>query len=101
MSTLASGRSPSGLDAPRSPTPQYDDSYTEIQEVGVLPGDVIMYFGPNGDIDHSGIVLSRPADEPLGIPRVMSKWGKYAEVIHWANRCPYEFVGAKYYRIQQ
>src|SRR5713101_1823169 len=56
-----------------------DDTYHEIPEAGVIPGDTILYFGDDGDVEHSGIVLTRPQDEPFRIPKVLSKWGKWAE----------------------
>lgn len=75
-----------------------DDRYEEIQKDNVLPGDVILYFSDNGDIEHSGIVVSEP-DRYLKIPDVVSKWGRYKEVIHPANNCPYTY-NVKYYRVR-
>ena len=75
-----------------------EDGYKEVSSSSALPGDVIIYYAADGDAEHSGIVVSPPVD--LGIPQVVSKWGKYAEFIHWANRCPYSFAAAKYYRIK-
>lgn len=77
-----------------------EDRYVVIPRERVLPGDLILYFDDTGDIEHSGIVITTPTAEPLGIPRVMSKWGKYCELIHWGNNCPYNFAYAKYYRIR-
>ena len=76
-----------------------DDRYEEIESRSVLPGDIILYYGDDGDIEHSGIVLEPPTLENLNVPRVVSKWGKYSEIIHLANNCPYSFANAKYYRI--
>lgn len=75
-----------------------DDGYTEVPRDQVLPGDIILYVGELGDIEHSGIVVSEP-DKDLMIPRVVSKWGKYKEVVHWANDCEYSFANPKYYRV--
>lgn len=75
-----------------------EDGYEEVLAKQALPGDVIIYFAADGDTEHSGIVVSAPANE-FGVPKVISKWGKYAEFIHWANNCPYTFATARYYRI--
>jgi hypothetical protein len=77
-----------------------EDGYQEIPPALVLPGDVIVYFGEGGDIEHSGVVLTSPMDSALQIPTVCSKWGKYRELIHPANRCPYTFATAKYFRMR-
>jgi hypothetical protein len=75
-----------------------DDKYQEIAPDKVLPGDVIIFYGDDGDIEHSGIVLKAP-DQDLKIPLILSKWGLSGEVIHWANRGPYSFERPRYYRI--
>ena len=75
-----------------------DDVYLEISIDKVLPGDVIIYYSEDGDFEHSGLIVSEP-DNVLKIPRVLSKWGKYCEVIHLANMCPYSFENAKFYRM--
>lgn len=75
-----------------------DDLYHEVAAADVMPGDVVLYFAEDGDAEHSGIVVGEP-DEVFGIPRVVSKWGKGGEFVHRANQCPYNFAGAKYYRV--
>lgn len=75
-----------------------DDNYQEIPPNEVLPGDIVLYFS-NGDIEHSGVVISKPIQETLGIPKVYSKWGSYCEVIHFANNCPYDSSNLRYYRV--
>lgn len=77
-----------------------EDDYMEIPPERALEGDVILYFDDSGDFEHSGIVILRPLADNLNVPRVCSKWGKYAEVIHWGNRCPYNFANVKYYRLR-
>ena len=77
---------------------QNDDNYKNIENDKILPGDIILYFSDNGDIEHSGIVISEPS-QYLKIPDVLSKWGKYKEVIHAANVCPYTY-NVKYYRVR-
>lgn len=76
-----------------------DDSYSQISLDDVLPGDIILYYGEDGDIEHSGIVIVAPSASLLRIPKIVSKWGMYAELLHYANDCPYNFGGAKYFRI--
>lgn len=75
-----------------------DDNYKEVLRDEVLPGDIILYFSSDGDIEHSGIVISEP-QSILSIPKVYSKWGKYCEAIHYANMCPYDFSNVRYYRV--
>jgi hypothetical protein len=75
------------------------DGYQEVKPEMVLPGDVILYFGTNGDAEHSGIVISAPIGK-LGVPMVVSKWGKGSEFVHAANNCPYSFEAPKYYRVK-
>lgn len=78
-----------------------EDEYDEIKNQNkIMPGDIIIYYSETGDIEHSGIIITPPLTESLGVPKVCSKWGKYAELIHWANQCPYDFSRAKYYRIK-
>lgn len=77
-----------------------DDHYEEVFPNEVQPGDIILYVSSeDGDVEHSGIVVESP-DPPLFVPKVLSKWGFGAEVIHWANNSPYDFSQAKYYRIR-
>lgn len=76
-----------------------DDGYTEVARDDVLPGDVVLYYGDYGDIEHSGIVVSKP-DEHFHIPFVVSKWGKLGERVHAAYVKP-DIYGndLHYYRI--
>jgi hypothetical protein len=74
-----------------------EDGYTEIDRANVLPGDIILYFGDDGDIEHSGVIISEP-DKQLHVPKVFSKWGRYKEAVHWAHICPYNFK-VRYYRV--
>lgn len=75
-----------------------DDRYHKIQKEDALPGDIVIYFN-EGDIEHSGIIITAPSESPLKIPLVYSKWGKYSEVIHLQNHCPYHQSEIKYYRV--
>lgn len=76
-----------------------EDSYVEVDTSDILAGDVIIYFDEDGDPEHSGLVVEPPSN--FGVPRVVSKWGKFSELIHWANRCPYTFGNVRYYRMKR
>lgn len=78
-----------------------DDGYAEVKNIDdVLPGDIVLYYEDNGEISHSGIVVSRPSEEPLKIPWVVSKWGMLNEVYHLVYDCPYHpSGGVRYWRI--
>lgn len=76
-----------------------DDCYQEVEVDSVLPGDVILYYDPDGEIEHSGIVVDW--DRQTKQPRVVSKWGRYKEVVHYGSQCPYNFLGARYYRVMR
>lgn len=78
-----------------------DDGYKEVPLEKVLPGDVIIYRSQDGDPEHSGIVVQSPQENQLKVPLVVSKWGKYNELLHFANQSPYTYSNARYYRIQE
>lgn len=71
----------------------HDDEYSSIEPENVLPGDIVIYV-QNGDVEHSGIVVSSGA-----IPTILSKWGPAHEVVHKVNDCPYDSMQISYYRI--
>jgi hypothetical protein len=79
----------------------FEDGFEQIKKtLDVLPGDVVVYFDQNGKAEHSGIVVEAPSSGTgLGIPRVVSKWAKAHEVVHWANQCPYSVADVRYYRV--
>jgi len=78
-----------------------EDDYIEIKNIAhVLPGDVIIYYATDGDLQHSGTVIQEPKT-PFYIPLIISKWGSYSEVIHYSNICPYDMDNIKFYRILQ
>ena len=82
----------------------HEDCYTEVASQNALPGDVILYFDEEGDIEHSGIVVSKPMkiiQSTIPVPRVVSKWGMWREVIHYVGECPYSKSNTKYYRVTQ
>jgi hypothetical protein len=78
-----------------------EDGYSEIQLVDVLAGDIILYFDRDGYLSHSGIVTEKPIS-PLMIPIIVSKWGKFGEIIHPAHLVPDIYgIIRRYYRITQ
>jgi hypothetical protein len=96
--TFGAGRS--GID--RSPEVHKileEDVYVEIADKDAQPGDHILYFGDGDDVEHSGIVVSTPVALP-GIYRVVSKWGKLGQRMHWSNECPYDLRKIRYFRLK-
>jgi cell wall-associated NlpC family hydrolase len=57
-----------------------DDDYSRVETNDVKPGDIVIYYGDDGDPTHSGIVVNN--DPPLHVPIIVSKWGNGPEVIH-------------------
>ncbi len=79
-----------------------EDGYREVARADTKPGDLILYVSrEDGDIEHTGLVIEPPSPDYFGIPRVVSKWGFGAEVVHLANDCPYDFSTARYYRVME
>ncbi|MFC1557144.1 hypothetical protein ACFL5L_04095 [candidate division KSB1 bacterium] len=78
----------------------YCDNYQKVEFKDVLPGDIVLYVDPEGDICHSGIIISKPEDSKSNMPWVLSKWAKYREVVHLLTRCPYPNTEKEYYRIK-
>jgi hypothetical protein len=75
-----------------------DDGYKLVDIASVMPGDVVLYYDPDGTVSHSGIVALIP-DGPLKFPQVVSKWGVAgAEYLHWVHKSPYG-VDYKFYRV--
>jgi hypothetical protein len=74
-----------------------EDDYIKIDYLreAILPGDIILYL-KDGDIEHSGVVVEIVKDRG---PRILSKWGKCHEVIHFAMECPWKDAAREYYRI--
>lgn len=75
-----------------------DDGYERIQKIqDVLPGDTVIYIDDN-TIEHSGLVVSK-AEAPFNSPLIVSKWGKFGEVIHRDRQCPYAGMIIQYFRV--
>ena len=69
-----------------------EDGYVRLGNLSdVVAGDIVLYIGDDGGIEHSGLVVECPALLPK-IPRVLSKWGLGREFIHPFNYCPYPLV---------
>lgn len=77
-----------------------DDGYEGVEKSDLMPGDIILYRGDKGDIEHSGMIVDVP-DGNFGIPRIISKWGKFQERIHMANQCPYNYLSVTFHRIKR
>lgn len=79
-----------------------DDGYEEIGRDDALPGDVIIYYDDNGEISHSGIIVTKPSNGEFNYPWVVSKWGMLSEVYHLAYVIPEQykpFSKISYWRI--
>jgi hypothetical protein len=77
-----------------------EDGHQEMEQANVLQGDTVVYFGPDGDPIHSGIVVGLSAP-PLVVPIVCSKWANLSEAIHPLGNCPYmeDTRSIKFYRV--
>ncbi len=76
-----------------------DDEYVEIPMSNVLPGDIVIYYSPQGDPNHSGIILEY--SDRLIVPIIFSKWGCAGEYIHALRDCPSMYgPHYKFYRCQ-
>lgn len=83
-----------------------EDDYQEVPANEVLVGDVIVYYGENGEANHSGLVIGVDVSESRNrvkqrVVWIISKWGRLQEWLHQADYGPYteDYVRAKYYRI--
>ena len=76
-----------------------DDKYIEVKIGEISPGDIVLYFSENGDIEHSGIVSSITLGDINDI-KIISKWGVAYETIHSLYNCPYEKRFIRFYRCQ-
>lgn len=77
------------------------DGYSRIHKHTALPGDIVIYVGENGDLEHSGVVVTRPTQETLYNMKVLSKWGSAHEVVHDLGDCPYDSTRLEFYRLDQ
>jgi len=72
-----------------------DDGWQEVDIADTYAGDIVVYYGDEGDANHSGIVVGKE----LNVPMICSKWGHGGEFIHSLNYCP-DIYGpqTKFYR---
>ena len=77
------------------------DGYSPVAKHDALPGDIVIYIGENGDLEHSGVVLTRPTVETLYNMKVLSKWGNAHEVVHDLGDCPYDSTLLEFHRLNQ
>lgn len=78
-----------------------EDDYVEVALSDVLPGDIVVYYGPRNSIPHTGVVISMPQQADFGVPWVVSKWGHFREFMHRANQVPSEWAYERlvFYRV--
>lgn len=77
-----------------------EDGYVEVEPRHVKRGDTVVYFADDNDVEHSAIVVT-PAPTLLEFPVVVSKWGNFAERIHRADVCPYNWHHLRYFRVER
>ena len=75
------------------------DAYQKVDRSAILPGDIVVYIGPDGDIEHSGVVMDVDKSMLIPIPKVLSKWGVAHEVVHRLTDCPYASTNVEFYRV--
>ena len=78
-----------------------EDNYKQVDQKSTLPGDIVLYIDPDdGDIVHSGTVTSCiDDDKDLQYILVVSKWGKFKEVVHNLYQTPYKECIHKFFRV--
>lgn len=72
-----------------------DDEYVVVEKSKVKAGDVAI-FRSGLEILHSGIVVEVTS---IKGPRILSKWARLHEVIHYPYEGPYNDLQVTYYRI--
>lgn len=75
------------------------DGYLKIDRLQILAGDIVVYIGPNGDIEHSGFIMEFDKSMLIANPKVLSKWGVAHEVVHRLADCPYVSTNVEFYRV--
>jgi len=72
-----------------------EDDYAMVDNMNdVREGDVIVYYGDDGDAEHSGLVIGKISRFPL----ILSKWGSGREAVHMFSQCPYKIDNVKFFR---
>lgn len=67
-----------------------DDEYRVVDAKQVVPGDLVLYRGPEGQLAHIGLVLEKHAvlSEGQFSFTVLSKWGQGGEYKHLLDDVP-------------
>ena len=78
-----------------------DDGYEKIDQKQTLEGDLVLYISPeNGDIEHSAtIIKAEHTVNNISTIFVVSKWGKFKEVIHSLYDSPYKNCIFEFHRL--
>ena len=82
----------------------HDDSFEEIHRKDILSGDVVLYFSPEGEPEHSGIISSVREGDGQGMFQevwVFSKWGSASEAVHLIHDCPYNASNLKFFSVMK
>jgi hypothetical protein len=75
------------------------DAYRKVEnEREVAIGDVAVY-SQDTRCEHVGLVVASP-ELPLGVPRILSKFGWAIEAVHFAHEGPYADFSRQYFRIR-
>lgn len=73
-----------------------DDGFKEIPGREARLGDIVVYYGGDGSVIHSGLVVDVGH---MNVPKIWSKWGKGYEMLHPLGICPYDASNVRFYRI--
>lgn len=81
-----------------------EESYLEISDAKMLmPGDIVAYYNEDvlgESIVHTGVVLSALSyqGDTMVVPKILSKWGNFEEIIHNVDVVCYEYSRLGYFR---
>ncbi len=79
-----------------------EDGYTRVSKDDLEVGDIVMYKNrENGDWEHSCIVVEKLNLAGLPWIKVLGKWGRAHEVVHFLGDSPYAQHEPLYYRLEQ
>ncbi len=76
-----------------------DDGYVKMEPDRALPGDVVLYVSPTGDVEHSAVLVQTADQTITRFPYVVSKWGNFTEYVHAISNCPYDATHIEYWRL--
>lgn len=77
-----------------------EDNYIAVNDGDIMIGDIVLYVdnSGSGDVKHTGMVVRSDLYEVVPFILVLSKWGKYKEVIHPVHNCGYDNYILEYWR---